>query len=847
LLAFHAHTIQEMIVFLSIINCNQIYCFCLRIDHKKLNYKYKNTEMKKSLQIFPYMLIFLLVLFSGNTKAQSPAYGYVHVGGGGYVCSVIESITEDNMFYAKTDVGGISRWVESTKTWKPLHEWLAPGQTSYMGTEAFAIDPNSPNKIYAIGGTTYWNGGATSVMRSSDRGETWDVVDVTAKFKANGNGSDRQKGETLAVDPVNGNILYFGTRYNNGLFKSTDAGVTWNRITTFPDSIGLKSSFSFVHFDYDSETPNGCSTIYVGNFKTGNNVHVSYDFGISWQSVNGFKTGKPQRYATSIYDRNLYITYTSTGAVMKYNMDNNSWQNVTPATGRNWSGIAVDMDNPNKIVTTTYNYWSAQQPWGWGDQVFYSANGGSTWINKSNNGVCTMENNGIGWMERHALHWAGCATMSHSKPGRVFVVSGNGIFATENIAAASPVWKVVSHGLEETVPVNQGMISIPNGPLITTFGDINGFVHTDINKYPASQISQSVSFAFAPSKPSTIVRTVNLEKTVNSVDIIYSVVMLSENNGASWTQLPVLPVDIKSGTVSVSADGNIILWKGNNTAEGTRHYWTNNKGATWNLIGLTINATPTADAIDPLKFYILDTATGYIYTSIDGGKTYKAISNVGTGGSSIIKAALGHEGHIWINSNNKIKYSIDGGKTFTTTTNYNCSAFALGKEAPGTDYPTIYIWGKSTSATPEAMYRSIDKGQTWIRANDDLHQWGHLANAGNIEADKNIYGRTFKSTAGMGIPWMGLEGFTTIGSNVEYKVNVEIYPVPFNNSCTLKSKNSNVKSIVIYNLQGAMVENITTDMFNNESIELGSKLSKGAYLVKVTDTMGSSTFKIVKQ
>ena len=810
------------------------------------------TKMKKNFRNhyivnIAFISSIAFITSTHKTKAETPAYGYVQVGGGGYVCSVIESLTEDDIFYAKTDVGGIFRWNESTKRWKPLHEWVSPGQTSYMGTESFAIDPNSPNKVYAVGGTSYWNNGITAIMRSNDRGDTWDVVDVTSKFKADGNGSERQKGETLAVDPANGNILYFGTRYNNGLFKSTDAGKTWNRVTTFPDSIGLKSSFSFVHFDIDSQTANGCSTIYVGNFKTGNNVHVSRDFGETWQSIGGVAVGKPQRCANSKNDRNLYITFTSTGAVVKYNMDTKSWLNITPATGRNWSGIAVDQNSPLKIVATTYNYWSSQQPWGWGDEVYYSSNGGASWVNKTKNGGCTMENNGIGWMQNHALHWAGSTAMSHNKPGRVFVVSGNGIFSTDNIAAASPVWKVVSQGLEETVAVNQGMLSVLNGPLITSFGDINGFVHTDISKYPSSQINQSVYMAFAPLKPSTIVRTVNLEKTVNSVKVSYSVVYLSENNGSSWTQLPALPVDIKSGTVTVSADGKFIHWKGSDTANGTKHYWTEDKGATWNLCTTTINATPVCDAIDPLKFYLFDNANGYIYVSSDGSKTFKAISNVGTSNASVIKHAIGNEGHIWISSSGKIRYSTDGGKTFTNTSNYTCTAFALGKEAPGTNYPAIYIWGKSTNDSPEAMYRSIDKGAIWIRANDDMHQWGSLANAGNIEADKNVYGLTYKSTAGMGIPWIGIEAPSAIDNTSDYKVNVEIFPTAFSNSFTLKSKNSNIKSIAIYNLQGALVESIATDMYNNESIELGSKLQKGAYLVKVTDKLGSSTYKIVKQ
>lgn len=797
--------------------------------------------------------ILFLCMISCTIYAQNTTYGYVKVGGGGYVTSVIESLTEDNVIYAKTDVGGIFKWNETTKVWKPLHEWLGPNLTSFMGTEAFAIDPNEPNKIYAVGGTSYWNDGVTAVMRSSDRGETWQYTNVSSLFKANGNGSDRQKGETLAVDPNNGKILYFGSRYNNGLFRSTDAGVTWSRVTTFPDSIGLRSSFSFVHFDYDSSTANGSSTIYVGNFKTGNNIHVSRDFGATWQSIGGYTGGKPQRVATSPFIRDLYITYTSNGAVLKYNMTNKTWLNITPSTGRSYSGIAVDQTETgsNKIVATTYNYWASQQPWGYGDEVYYSSNGGISWTNKNAVDKCTMENNGIGWMEKRSMHWVGSACMSHAKPGKVFIVSGNGIFATDNIEATKPAWKVVSHGLEETVLINQGMISIPNGPLISTFGDINGFVHTNIHEYPTKTLSQSVSFAYAPLNPSTIVRTINLERRKDGVVLAdSSAVVLSEDNGATWKQLPPLPVNIKAGTTSISADGKTILWKGNNTTLGTVLYWTENKGVTWTKTAIMpTNSTPIPDAVNPQRFYLFNTSNGYMYRSDDGARTFSAKGYVSTGGSSVLKFALGKENHVWMNNNGKIKYSEDGGLTFTTCSNYSCSSFALGKEAPGKDYPTIFMWGRSTSSTstPEGMYRSIDKGQTWVRVNDDAHQWGHLANAGTIEADKNVYGLVYKSTAGMGMPWMGIEGFTAIDKVENYKVDVEICPTIFTNTCTLKSKNSNIKSIAIYNLQGAMVETIQTDIYKNESIELGEKLEKGAYFIKVIDNYGSSTFKAVKK
>lgn len=41
----------------------------------------------------------------------------------------------------------------------------------------------------------------------------------------------------LAIDPNNNNILYFGARSGNGLWKSTNQGTTWTKVANFP-SVG---------------------------------------------------------------------------------------------------------------------------------------------------------------------------------------------------------------------------------------------------------------------------------------------------------------------------------------------------------------------------------------------------------------------------------------------------------------------------------------------------------------------------------------------------------------------------------------------------------------------------------
>jgi len=173
-------------------------------------------------------------------EARGQTFGNVTMGGGGYVTGIIACPTETNLLFCKTDVGGAYRWAEATQSWIPLLDWNSQNETTYQGVESLAVDPSSPGKLYILAGTSYWNGGTTAILRSSDYGATFAITDVTAKFKANGNGANRQKGETLAVDPNQGTILFCGSRAN-GLFKSSDSGVTWNAVTSLNTNITMAS------------------------------------------------------------------------------------------------------------------------------------------------------------------------------------------------------------------------------------------------------------------------------------------------------------------------------------------------------------------------------------------------------------------------------------------------------------------------------------------------------------------------------------------------------------------------------------------------------------------------------
>jgi xyloglucan-specific exo-beta-1,4-glucanase len=131
--------------------------------------------------------------------------------------------------------------------------------------------------------------------------------------------------------------------------------------------------------------------------------------------------------------------------------------------------------------------------------------------------------------------------------------------------------------------------------------------------------------------------------------------------------------------------------------------------------------------------------------STDGGVNVSAAGNAGSGGSKIIRTIPGREGHIWVAlGSGGLTHSEDSGTSFTRATNVNyCGAVGIGLTFNG--YETIYIYG--TVAGTLGIHRSTDKGATWVRVNDNNHQYGGPSNGQFVQGDMNVFGRVYMSTA----------------------------------------------------------------------------------------------------
>lgn len=713
--------------------------------------------MKKKILHTLFLLIAIVCFLCKVSNAQNYQWKSLPMGAGGFVSGIITSKQQQNLIYCRTDVGGAYKWNAATSTWTPLLDWASATQSGFYGVESLAIDPQAANKLYLMVGISYFDNGKSAILSSNDYGQTFTVTDVTSQFKVNGNGMGRSNGERLQVDPNLGSVLYAGTR-SNGLWKSTNSGATWARlnslnITTTPNGNGI----SFVLIDPASATAgNPSQTIYVGvsqHDSAGTNFYKSMDGGNTFNPVSGRPLiNMPQRVAlTSAGD--LIINYANgsgpygttfgtsnenmnNGAIYRFTPSTNTWTNITPSgIARAWGGISVDPNNPNRMVASTINNYQFQyNPGAYGDKIYFTTNGGTSWTDVFARGF-SMDANGIPWMGKgDAIHWAGSIEFDPFNTQKVFVTSGNGIFSNDNIDASS-VWKFDVKGLEETVPTD--IVSVPGGPLFTTIGDYDGFKFTDISQYGQRYVPKmgtTTGIAYAGNNPNYLVR-------------VGSSMYYSTDQGTTWVQTGA--INGSQGKVSVSSDGTRIYHCPNGSS--TTYYSTDN-GSTWTASTINVsNAIPVADKVNPNKVYIYNSGSGNFNVSTNGGASFSVTVGIGGGGSKTIRTAPGVEGDIWVAMyGGGLKRSVNSGTSFTTITSVTaCSAVGLGKAAPGASYFTVYIWGTVSGVT--GIFRSTDEGATWVRINTDATMFGGPGNAQFVMGDMNTFGTAYMSTVGRGV------------------------------------------------------------------------------------------------
>ncbi|MER7516040.1 cellulose binding domain-containing protein [Streptomyces sp. NPDC126499] len=729
---------------------------------------------------------------AADTATTSTAASYtwknVRIDGGGFVPGIVFNRTEKNLIYARTDIGGAYRWEQATKTWTPLLDHVDWDHWGHTGVIGLASDPVDPDRVYAAVGTytNDWDPGNGAVLRSADRGATWQRTDLP--FKLGGNMPGRGMGERLAVDPHDNRVLYLGAPSGRGLWRSTDAGVTWAQVTAFPnpgdhqedptDTSGYRSDrqgIVWVTFDESTGTAGRPTrTIYVGVTDKANAVYRSTDAGATWTRLPGQPTGHlAHKGVLDTRGGHLYLAYSDTsgpydggkGRVFRYTTATGEWKDISPVaeadTFFGFSGLTVDRQRPGTVMVSAYSAW-------WPDtQFFRSTDSGATWTKAWDYTAYpdradryTMDVSSVPWLTWGAspappertpkLGWMTEALeIDPFDSNRMMYGTGATVYGTEELGrwdtGGTFTIRPMVRGLEETAVLDLASPAA-GAPLISALGDIGGFRHTDLSAVPAMMFTgpnftSTTSLDHAETAPDRVVRAGHLDGGPR--------VAFSSDNGAHWTPGQEPSGVTGGGTVAASADGTRAVWSPDGAAVHTAAWG----GSSWTpATGIPAGATVESDRVDPAVFYGFKAGT--FYASTDGGRSFTArATGLPAKGNVRFKAVPGRTGDVWLaggaaDATYGLWHSTDGGASFTRVAGVEqADTIGFGKAAPGAAYPALYTSAKIGGV--RGIFRSTDAGASWVRINDDAHQWGWTGAA--ITGDPRVFGRVYIGTNGRGI------------------------------------------------------------------------------------------------
>lgn len=802
-------------------------------------------------------------------------YGNLAIGGGGFVSGIIASGTSK---YARTDVGGAYKWNDADCSWKPITNFISEDNKGLLSIEALAIDPQNEKNIYLLGGCQYFSSQKTAVMYSNDGGETFSTTDVTKLLFVHGNGQGRNCGERIAVDPNNGKIIFCGGRVNTPLIKSTDGGESWEAVTglssvytsqtnwpswesksyaTTPDQNGTTA----VVFDGSQKADGKTQRIFVGISRTNSaNVYVSEDAGASWSAVAALPTQYIPCRMKMDPDGNLLIAYSnacvggSAGAVYRYNPNTQKAENISPSNEYGLGDVAVSPKDAKKLVVSTNNTWIPQK---WdngssanGDIYWTSEDGGKTWRSLQNN--MTLTNNGVTWIPGYAIHWSGSLCFDPLDDNKISTTSGNGIFTCNNIwCKGNPTFYFDVNGLEETVALD--LVSVPNGDLMSVIGDYTGFIHKDIHEFapihaPAPGTTGGINYY--SKDPKVMMRVANTgffytttghdgwKKCSGGTDYLYY------NEYCSTCD----PMASNEGKCAITkVDGNYRFFIIPGPGE-SGIYYSDNNGSAWTKISGTDKATHLQ--VDPENdAYVYAGGKGTFYCSKDYGKTFTS-STLSNGDFGRIAIVPGKEGLIYApGGSNGLYVSDNHGTSFTKIANVsNCGAVGTGI-GKSSDY-VIYIWGAANHDVT-GLYCSEDYGKTWLKVNDEEHQFGGPGNGQFVVGDWNTYGRFYMSTVGLGIVYGERSENATSSTwkcfvdNTDCKIEgtsvelvevatIDLYPNPFEESFTFTAEGN----YQVVNGMGQIIEQ--GEAFGE--MTLGQSWRPGLYILQM-DGKATKIFK----
>ncbi|KAL5336837.1 hypothetical protein BJX70DRAFT_389647 [Aspergillus crustosus] len=660
--------------------------------------------------------------FAALTTALTTNHAYefnpVAVSGGGYITGIIAHPTEKDLLYTRTDIGGTYRWDTRSDKWIPLTDFISSADENLLGTESIALDPTDSNWLYLAQGR-YLASDNAAFFVSDDRGE-------------------RRRGR------------YVGVGVPNGLYVSTDSGETSEALPGQPrEGVLAENGALYVTFA-DAPGPYGVlyGGVYVYNTTSSEWANItpsaenSYPLPFDNQT---FPAGRfcglsvaakdPETLVVVLLDRDpgpaldsVYLSHDGGKACKDV-----SQFSTPPGSGGYWGHPIEDAASRNGAAVPWLSFnWGSQ----WGG---YGAPSPIRGLTK------------LGW-------WMTAVLIDPSNSDHVLYGTGATIWATDDLSSVdkdrSPDWYIQAQGIEESVAL--AMASPNGGPshLLTGLGDIHGYRYGDLD-VPQPMFDLPTDGC--------------------------GLAAFSADGGDSWTKVATCIPGIEAGTpnpgtIAIDASGKHIFWSSAMTTywptlqaitprtNESGPYRTTNLGKTWiSPTGFNIQ-TPniSTDRVQPKTFYSYTDAQWYLST--DGGRSYRSYKAKEVGlpeyPGAVPIANFNKAGEIWLALGDLgLYHTRNFGQKWTRIG--GCGVLArhltIGAGTSRSSPPALFIVGKAASRGPlshDGVYRSDDNGKTWVRVNDEEHQYGGI---GMIQGDPRVYGRVYLGIGGREIIYANIK------------------------------------------------------------------------------------------
>ncbi|MEM9919176.1 MAG: T9SS type A sorting domain-containing protein [Bacteroidota bacterium] len=785
------------------------------------------------------VLMVLLMSIANLMQAQSFEWRTLATGAGGWITGM-DIHPSGSPVYARSDVGSAYRYNEVLQEWENIVTASnIPATDIYWnrfgGVLSIVSAPSNASRAYMA----YID----AIYTSSDRGDTWEKTNFPSMDLGANDDESKLSGERLAVDPVNEDILYFGTP-ENGLYVTINGGLNWQSVSAIPNGILYRGIRQIVFDQTGGTTNNKTNIVYVT--VDGEGVFKSDDAGTSWSNVS-FSAPSPIFLDTEIDNSgNLYCVgrdeNNQTFGIQKF--DGTAWKQIQN-NGTTYFNVAIDPFDQNRVVVLSEGF----------TETALTSNAGATNPDWSYPGR-TLTAANIPWLSWAENNWftVGEMTFDPVVPDKLWIADGIGVWNVNDINSVNLTWEENSKNQEHLV--SNDLVIGQDGKVVTAHWDRPIFWHDDLGEYPTqhqptNRFNSAWDMDVSPTGDNLMVAIIE-DHRFCCYDDQHRNSGYSKDGGVTWTRFPSQPDALNDnsifGNIAISAfDSENIVWlpTGNQAP-----YYTNDLGETWQQATLpndqgncclnfnfVYKKALTADKVLPNTFYIYNWENGSIYVSSDGGATWTERTALQDyfGWNAKLSTSPNHANHLWyshgaesdIGFTQALKRSTDGGVTWQTLNNTSeVLNHAIGVPLPDANYPTLFIQGRVNGEF--GYWMSADEGLSW--KNIGTYPKGIYDIANVMEGDPTIPTRVYIGFRGNGFVY-GQDDIVSSTDDTQDRLSqISLHPNPTEGLFQIESKQP-IDFLDLYDLSGRLLMS-WQNLPNRHSINI-QQLPKGMYLLKV--------------